>query len=76
MPPALAELPELLYIRLDGNQLTGSLKPFADALAANVNRSSLLVFDVSNNKLEGPVPAGLAAGPFLDPNTRAVARGG
>lgn len=76
VPPSLARAPSLMYLSLAFNALSGSLKPFADALAANAAASSLLVLDVSNNKLTGAVPAGLAAAPMLDPNTRAVGRQG
>lgn len=76
VPPALAQIPSLLYMRLDNNQLSGSLKPYADVLARANATSSLLILDVSSNQLTGAVPAGLAAAPLLDPSTSAVGRGG
>lgn len=76
MPPGLAQIPSLLYMRLDNNQLSGSLEPFADALAQANGTSSLLILDLSSNQLTGAIPAGLAAAPLLDPSTAAVGRGG
>jgi hypothetical protein len=76
VPESLGRVPSLLFIRLDNNGLTGSLKPYADALARNAAESSLLVLDVSNNQLDGPIPAGLAAAPMMDPTTVANTRQG
>jgi hypothetical protein len=71
----MARMVDLRYLALQGNQLSGSLAPYADALAGVQGFTSLLVLDLGDNKLTGPVPDGLAAAPILDPNFIAL-RGG
>lgn len=76
VPAVLGDLGDLVYLDLASNALSGSLKPFADALAANANASSLMYLDVSDNRLSGNVPAGLSAAPLLDPSVRATLQQG
>lgn len=66
----LGSIPSLVYLDVSFNQLTGSLKPFADALAAtaDASNSSLVFLSVSDNQLTGPVPAGLQSSAILNPN--------
>ena len=57
VPASLAKQPQLGTLRLDGNQLGGSLEAFAAALPeANC---TLFLLDVSRNQLGGPLPAEL-----------------
>jgi Leucine-rich repeat (LRR) protein len=51
IPSSLTALPKLLDLRLEGNQFTGQLPDLTQ---------NLLSFSVSNNALEGPIPAGLS----------------
>ncbi|KAJ6922240.1 hypothetical protein NC652_016020 [Populus alba x Populus x berolinensis] len=51
IPSSLNALPKLLDLRLEGNQFTGQLPDLTQ---------NLLSFSVSNNALEGPIPAGLS----------------
>ena len=51
IPLSLAEIPQLVELHLEKNQFSGNIP--------NLNNPSLLVFDVSNNNLEGEVPQGL-----------------
>ncbi|KAI5684519.1 hypothetical protein M9H77_05747 [Catharanthus roseus] len=48
IPADINVLDGLSYLRLDSNRLNGSIPPF--------NQSSLVIFNVSNNNLTGPVP--------------------
>ncbi|KAJ6732036.1 POLLEN RECEPTOR-LIKE KINASE 5 [Salix purpurea] len=50
IPSSLAALPKILVLRLEGNQFSGKLPDFTHNLQS---------FSVSNNALEGPIPAGL-----------------
>ncbi|KAJ6433209.1 hypothetical protein OIU84_017004 [Salix udensis] len=50
IPSSLAALPKILVLRLEGNQFSGKLPDFTQNLQS---------FSVSNNALEGPIPAGL-----------------
>ncbi|KAK3437503.1 hypothetical protein EUGRSUZ_C02173 [Eucalyptus grandis] len=52
IPSSLTQLPRLLELRLEGNQFTGQIPAFA--------QHNLLLLDVSNNELDGPIPASLA----------------
>ncbi|KAF6253768.1 hypothetical protein COO60DRAFT_1463034 [Scenedesmus sp. NREL 46B-D3] len=67
VPASLGGLQGLSYLDLSSNALTGSLAPYADALAANASQSALLHLNLSSNRLAGEVPAALAAAPMLDP---------
>ncbi|KAJ6673108.1 POLLEN RECEPTOR-LIKE KINASE 5 [Salix viminalis] len=49
-PDAFDALPKILVLRLEGNQFSGKLPDFTQNLQS---------FSVSNNALEGPIPAGL-----------------
>ncbi|KAJ6958646.1 pollen receptor-like kinase 1 [Populus alba x Populus x berolinensis] len=51
IPSSLVALPKLLVLRLEGNQFSGKLPDFTHNLES---------FSVSNNALEGPIPAGLS----------------
>lgn len=53
IPSSLTGLPRLLELRLEGNQFTGQVPDFS--------QHNLSLLDVSNNKLEGPIPASLAS---------------
>lgn len=44
-----------MYLNLANNGLSGTLKPYADALAESASTSSLLVLSLANNSLSGPV---------------------
>eukprot|EP00775_Hariotina_reticulata_P004433 gene4433-4688_t len=68
VPAALAALSNLVYLDVSHNDLSGSLKPFADVLAASANSTSMVYLDVSSNELTGPIPAGLSSSAILDPN--------
>jgi len=68
VPAALAAIGNLVYLDVSYNDLSGSLKPFADVLAANVNSTALVYLDVADNELTGPIPAGLSSSAILDPN--------
>uniref|UniRef100_A0A2C9U3J2 non-specific serine/threonine protein kinase n=1 Tax=Manihot esculenta TaxID=3983 RepID=A0A2C9U3J2_MANES len=52
IPSSLATLPKLLELRLEGNKFTGNLPNFSISTFAS--------FNVSNNELEGPIPATLS----------------
>ncbi|XP_057976354.1 pollen receptor-like kinase 3 [Malania oleifera] len=52
IPSSLSQLPRLIELHLENNQFTGSIPPFA--------QQKLKSFDVSNNKLEGEIPAVLS----------------
>ncbi len=52
IPTSLISLPKLLELRLEDNQFQGKIPGF--------QLNSLQSFDVSNNKLEGPIPASLS----------------
>lgn len=58
LPAALAAQPNLAYINLASNQLTGTLEGFAQALPTESMVGA--VFDVSTNQLSGPIPNGLS----------------
>lgn len=58
LPAALAGQPNLAYINLASNQLTGTLEGFAQALPTESMVGA--VFDVSTNQLSGPIPNGLS----------------
>ncbi|KAJ6699676.1 LEUCINE-RICH REPEAT RECEPTOR-LIKE PROTEIN KINASE PXC1 [Salix purpurea] len=51
IPSSLTALPKLLDLRLEDNQFTGQLPDLTQNLQS---------FSVSNNALEGPIPAGLS----------------
>jgi len=68
VPAALAAIDNLVYLDVSNNKLSGSLKPFADVLAANVNSTAMVYLDLSDNRLTGPIPAGLSSSAILDPN--------
>lgn len=51
IPSSLAEIPQLVELHLEKNQFSGNIP--------NLNNPSLMIFDVSNNNLEGEVPQGL-----------------
>jgi len=51
IPSSLAEIPQLVELHLEKNQFSGNIP--------NLNNPSLVIFDVSNNNLEGEVPQGL-----------------
>jgi Leucine rich repeat N-terminal domain/Leucine rich repeat len=52
IPKSLAELPKLSELRLDGNQFQGEIP--------DLRQDTLLLFNVSNNALEGKIPDSLA----------------
>ncbi|XP_038698547.1 pollen receptor-like kinase 1 [Tripterygium wilfordii] len=52
IPASLAALPKLLDLRLQGNQFNGKLPEF--------QQKQWQSFNVSNNQLEGPIPAALS----------------
>ncbi|KAJ9145653.1 hypothetical protein P3X46_028012 [Hevea brasiliensis] len=49
IPSSLAALPKLIVLRLEGNKFTGKLPKFSATNFAS--------FNVSNNELDGPIPA-------------------
>lgn len=51
IPSSLATLPKLMELRLEGNQYTGKVPDFTQKFQS---------FNVSNNALEGPIPASLS----------------
>ncbi|KAL2336412.1 hypothetical protein Fmac_010858 [Flemingia macrophylla] len=51
IPASLGEMPQLMELHLENNQFSGSIP--------QMNNPALVRFDVSNNKLEGEVPASL-----------------
>ncbi|XP_020232209.1 pollen receptor-like kinase 3 [Cajanus cajan] len=51
IPSSLGEMPQLMELHLENNQFSGSIP--------KMNNPALVKFDVSNNKLEGEVPASL-----------------
>ncbi|KAJ8755851.1 hypothetical protein K2173_024396 [Erythroxylum novogranatense] len=55
IPMSLVELSSLMELRLDKNQFTGAVPAF--------KQPSLLAFNVSNNNLEGEIPASLGRFP-------------
>jgi len=56
LPAELARLPNLAFLDLSNNQLTGSLQAFGAALTGSNN---LLQVNLGHNKLSGDVPASL-----------------
>lgn len=69
LPPALARLPALLHLDVSGNALSGSLAPWAEALAATAGSgggSSLLQMNASRNRLYGAIPDSLAEAPLFN----------
>ncbi|XVE79918.1 hypothetical protein DITRI_Ditri14bG0095700 [Diplodiscus trichospermus] len=52
IPLSLATLPKLLELELDGNQFSGQIPDF--------KQKDLQIVDLSNNRLEGPIPASLS----------------
>ncbi|PIN23863.1 Serine/threonine protein kinase [Handroanthus impetiginosus] len=56
--PASLESPKLIELRLDNNQFTGAIP--------DISSEHLKVFNVSNNQLEGPIPAPLIK---MDPSS-------
>ncbi|KAI3437272.1 Protein kinase domain-containing protein, partial [Psidium guajava] len=52
IPSSLTQLPRLLELSLEGNQFTGQVPEF--------EQNDLLLLNVSNNQLDGPIPASLA----------------
>lgn len=58
IPASLAALPKLIELRLEGNKFTGKLPNFPDI--------KFISFDVSNNELEGKIPATLSK---IDPKS-------
>ncbi|KAI4355408.1 hypothetical protein L6164_004186 [Bauhinia variegata] len=52
IPPSIAQIPYLIEIRLENNQFDGNIP--------QVNNISLQQFNVSNNLLEGQIPASLS----------------
>ncbi|KAI3454267.1 hypothetical protein Pfo_010930 [Paulownia fortunei] len=48
IPPGYIDLPKLTKLELQENDLSGQIPPF--------NQQSLIAFNVSNNKLGGPIP--------------------
>ncbi|KAK6915226.1 Leucine-rich repeat [Dillenia turbinata] len=51
IPSSLASLPKLLQMRLDGNHFEGQIPEF--------QQKGLRIVNLSNNKLEGPIPQNL-----------------
>ncbi|KAG5036712.1 pollen receptor-like kinase 3 [Glycine soja] len=51
IPSSLADIPQLMELHLENNQFSGNIP--------DLSNPSLAIFDVSNNKLEGGIPAGL-----------------
>lgn len=61
----------MVYMDVSSNQLSGSLQPFADTLTTGTSdedRPDLLVLNVSNNQLSGPIPDSLQYAPMMDPS--------
>ncbi|MCL7035676.1 hypothetical protein MKW94_017844 [Papaver nudicaule] len=52
IPTSLGTLPHLTELHLENNQFSGAIPPFT--------QSTLKSIDLSNNKLEGEIPAGLS----------------
>ncbi|MED6159429.1 hypothetical protein PIB30_042280 [Stylosanthes scabra] len=52
IPSSIAALPNLLYLRLDGNKFHGQIPDFPRG-------HDLMTFNVANNDLEGPIPTNL-----------------
>ncbi|XVF74922.1 hypothetical protein PTKIN_Ptkin13bG0149000 [Pterospermum kingtungense] len=52
IPSSLTTLPNLLILRLEGNQLVGQIPDF--------NPDVIKVVNLANNQLEGPIPASLS----------------
>ncbi|KAG4937912.1 hypothetical protein JHK85_044636 [Glycine max] len=51
IPSSLVEIPQLMELHLENNQFVGNIP--------DLSNPSLVKFNVSNNKLEGGIPAGL-----------------
>lgn len=51
IPSSLSDMPQLMELHLENNQFNGTIP--------NLDNPALVDFNVSNNKLEGGVPAGL-----------------
>jgi hypothetical protein len=73
LPPALGALPELVFLDVRKNQLSGTLEDFANTVAAKSTR--LLRINLNGNKFTGPVPPAFARAPiFLNSTDPVMAR--
>jgi hypothetical protein len=73
VPPSLAVQPSLVFLDAHANALDGSLDGFAGGLASG--NSSLLLLDLSANKLSGTLPEALARSPALASNATVTLNG-
>jgi hypothetical protein len=64
LPPALAGLPELVFLDVRNNQLSGTLEDFANAVASQSSR--LLRINLNGNDFTGPVPLAFKRSPIFE----------